>query len=61
MDKMLIAHDIIDIEFIKNNIVPEREQSIFIFIENLLNNNKKSALADMQVILEQGDIMSFYY
>ena len=61
LDKMLIAHDTISLDLVKDNIIPEREESIFIFIESLLHNNKKQALTDMQVILEQSDIMSLYY
>lgn len=61
IEKILIAHDSISVEIINENINPELEQSIFIFIENLLHNRKNQALSDMHIILEQSDIMSFYY
>ena len=61
LNKLSIAHDKISVDLVNKNIIPELEQSIFIFIENLLHNRKKQSLNDMRIILEQSELMSFYY
>ena len=61
LEKLSIAHESVWLDLVNKNIIPELEQSIFTFIENLLHNRKKQSLNDMRIILEQSEIMSFYY
>lgn len=60
LDKLFIAYDFVDEKEIVENIVPELEESIFQFIDDLLNLNLKQALSKMNIILEQTNVYAFY-
>jgi len=60
IDKLLITRDYIEQKDILENIFPEIEESIFLFIDDLLNLNIKNALEKMANILEQTNIYAFY-
>lgn len=60
IDKLLIAHNIITQDLIINNIIPELEESIFIFIDDLLNLNKNDALKRLDIILTDTSPYAFY-
>lgn len=60
LEKLFILYDFIDTKEIKENIVPELEESIFQFIDDLLNLRIKEALNKLEIILEQTNIYAFY-
>lgn len=61
LEKLSIIHEKIDSWVIEKIIVPELEESIFVFIDDLLEWNKKKSIQAMRIILEQSETMSFYY
>lgn len=60
LDKLFILHDFIDTKEISENIVPELEESIFQFIDDLLSLKKKEAFSKLEIILEQTNVYAFY-
>lgn len=60
IDKLLINNTYIDDKLIKNHILPEFEESIFILIDNILNCNKIKAIENLNTILEQSNIYQLY-
>ena len=60
LEKLFVTKSFISREDIERNIVPELEESIFLFIDDLLNLNLKSTLKRMDIILEQTNIYAFY-
>ena len=61
IEKLSIIYNKIDNSLIEKIIVPELEESIFVFIDDLLNWNKSKSIQDIRIILEQSEIMPFYY
>lgn len=60
LDKLFIIYDYLDSKEISENIIPEPEESIFQFIDDLLNLNFKEAFLKMSAILEQTNVYAFY-
>lgn len=60
LEKLSINYDFIDVTQIEENIIPELEESIFQFIDDLLNLRLTEALKKMKIILEQTNIYAFY-
>lgn len=60
LQKLLILKDYIDENDILNNIIPELEESIFLLIDDLLNNNVIYALKKIDIILSNINIYAFY-
>ncbi len=61
LEKLYIAHTEVSKALVQQEIVPELEESIFVFIDQLTSKNKRQALRTLSIILEQSDIMSVYY
>ena len=60
IEKLLISIDYIEENHIKEYIFPELEESIFQFIDDLLNLKLEQTLSKMKIILEQTNIYAFY-
>jgi len=60
IEKLLINYDYIEEKNISDNIMPELEENIFIFIDDLLNLNIKKAIEKMEIILSQTSTYWFY-
>lgn len=60
LDKLFITKDFIRENDIIENIVPELEETIFVFVDKILNKDKKWVFTDLNIILENIDIYAFY-
>ena len=60
LEKLFITKEFVTEKDIVENIVPEFEKSIFNFIDKLLKKDKKWALEDFKIILNNIDIYWFY-
>lgn len=61
LEKLSIVYEKIDSKIIEQIIMPELEESIFVFIDDVLEGNKKKSIQGMRTILEQSETMPFYY
>jgi DNA polymerase III delta subunit len=55
------VYEKIDSQIIEQIIIPELEESIFVFIDDVLEGNKKKSIQGMRTILEQSETIPFYY
>lgn len=60
IDKLIITKKTIKVQDIVDFIVPELEETIFAFVDKVLNKNLKWVIKDLDVILENVDIYAFY-
>ncbi len=60
IDKLLITCNSITVNIIKESIMPELEESIFLFIDDLLQKNITWALSKMKIILNDTNVYAFY-
>jgi DNA polymerase III delta subunit len=60
LDKLFITKDFVLSKDIIDYIVPEFEETIFIFVDKVLNKDKKAVFNDLDIILENIDIYAFY-
>lgn len=60
IEKLSIIYPQIDISHIKNIIIPELEENIFLIIDDILNKNILEALKKIDIILNQVNIYAFY-
>jgi len=60
LEKLFITNDFIDEKIIKENIVPELDESIFVFIENILAWKLDLVLKNFKIILNFSNIYQFY-
>jgi DNA polymerase III delta subunit len=60
IEKLLITRDKIEVNDIVDNIFPELEESIFQFIDDILNKNIFSAKKKLNIILNDTSIYAFY-
>lgn len=60
IEKLLITYENITTEVIKKNITPELEESIFLFIDDLLQKNISNALSKLDIILNDTNVYAFY-
>lgn len=61
LEKLSIVYEKIDSQIIEQIIIPELEESIFVFIDDVLEGNKKKSIQGMRTILEQSETIPFYY
>jgi DNA polymerase III delta subunit len=60
LEKLFITYDFIDEKIIRENITPELDESIFVFIDNILSANIKLVLKNLEIILSNSNIYQFY-
>ncbi|MDF1682694.1 MAG: hypothetical protein P1U46_03010 [Patescibacteria group bacterium] len=60
IEKLLITNDQINTKIIKENIIPELEESIFELIDNIMNLEIHNSLKNIDIILCYTNIYSFY-
>ncbi len=60
LDKLFITKSSINEKDIISLIVPELEETIFVFVDRVLNLDKKNIFKDLDIILETVDIYAFY-
>ncbi len=60
IEKLLITNDRINKKLVEDNIFPELEESIFQFIDDIMNLNIYPALEKLDIILSQVSVYSFY-
>lgn len=60
IEKLLIIKSVIDVNDITDNIFPELEESIFQFIDDVLNKNIIWAKLKLNIILNDTSIYAFY-
>jgi DNA polymerase III delta subunit len=60
IEKLLITKNIIEVNDITDNIFPELEESIFQFIDDILNRNLVAAKLKLNIILNDTSIYAFY-
>ena len=60
IDKLLITFDIVEENHIKEYIYPELEESIFLFIWDLLDLRLSEAFKKLDIILENTNVYAFY-
>jgi DNA polymerase III delta subunit len=60
IEKLLITIEYIDVKHITDNIYPELEESIFQFIDDILNKNVIWAKNKLNIILNDTSIYAFY-
>jgi hypothetical protein len=60
LDKLFITYDFIDEKDILEHIYPELEESIFLFIDDLLNLRLNECFVKLDIILENTNIYAFY-
>ncbi|MDD2907332.1 MAG: hypothetical protein PHH98_01695 [Candidatus Gracilibacteria bacterium] len=60
IEKLLILKDYIEDSDVFNNIIPELEESIFLLIDDILNNDIISAFKKIDIILNDTNIYAFY-
>lgn len=60
LDKLFITKDKITEKDIIDYITPEFEETVFIFVDKLLNKDKSWVFSDLDIILENTDIYAFY-
>ena len=60
INKLLIVNEFIDEKLIKQNIMPELEESIFQVIDDIMNLNINNALDKINIILTQTNVYAFY-
>lgn len=60
LDKLFITIEYIREKDIIENITPELEETIFVFVDKILNLDKKWVFNDLDIILENIDIYAFY-
>jgi hypothetical protein len=60
LEKLFITYDFIDEKIIRENIIPELDESIFVFIDNILSANIKLILKNLEIILANSNIYQFY-
>lgn len=60
IEKLLITKNKIEVNDIVDNIYPELEESIFQFIDDILNKNIFSAKKKLNIILNDTNIYAFY-
>jgi len=60
IEKLLINNNFIDDKLVENIIFPELEESIFLFIDDLLDLKIYSAIEKMNIILDQTVVYAFY-
>lgn len=60
LDKLFITKTSVNEKDIVEIITPEFEETVFIFVDKVLNKDKKSFFKDLDIILENTDIYAFY-
>lgn len=60
LDKLFITKTSVNEKDIIELITPEFEETVFIFVDKVLNKDKKSIFNDLDIILENTDIYAFY-
>lgn len=60
LEKLFITYDFLDEKEILEHIYPELEESIFLFIDDLLNLNLRECFKKLDIILENTNIYLFY-
>lgn len=60
IEKLLITIEYIEVKHITDNIYPELEESIFQFIDDILNKNVIWAKSKLNIILNDTSIYAFY-
>lgn len=60
IEKLSIIYPQIDTSHIKNIIIPELEENIFLIIDDILNKNILESLKKIDIILNQVNIYAFY-
>lgn len=60
IEKLSILYENIDVNHIKNIIMPELEENIFLIIDDILNKNIIDSLKKIDTILNQVNIYAFY-
>ena len=60
LDKLFITRDFITENDIKQNIIPELEESIFQIIDLLLNKDKTWSIEKIHILLNDTNIFAFY-
>ena len=60
LEKLFITYDFVDEKIIKKHIIPELEEIIFVFIDNILDSNLKLVLKNFKIILNNSNIYQFY-
>lgn len=60
LDKLFITKEKVTEKDIIDFITPEFEETVFIFVDKLLNKDKKGVFNDLDIILENTDIYAFY-
>lgn len=60
LDKLLLTKDSVTLSDIKNCIIPEFEQSIFVFIDTILDKDSKKIFSDFENILGHSNLYAFY-
>ncbi len=60
LEKLFITFDFVDEGIIREYIIPELDESIFVFIDNILASNIKLVLKNLKIILANSNIYQFY-
>ena len=60
IEKLSIIYNQIDASHIKNIIIPELEENIFLIIDDILNKNILESLKKIDIILNQVNVYAFY-
>lgn len=60
IEKLLISHDSITSELVEENVRPEFEQSIFIFIDEILNKDSKKIFSSLHTLLNNSNIYALH-
>jgi DNA polymerase III delta subunit len=60
IEKLLIAHHTIDSQLIEAIIIPEFEESLFVFIDMLLQKNRKKIFSELKNLLTFSNFYAVY-
>lgn len=60
LEKLFITYDFVDEKIIREHIIPELEESIFTFIDNVLWNNLVLVLKNFRIIIWNTNVYQFY-
>lgn len=60
IEKLLISYEKISLEQVNSILIPEFEESIFVFIDTLLTKNKKKIFSEFQNLLDFSNLYALY-
>ncbi len=60
IDKLLVKADSISASDIRDNIMPEFEESIFVFIDTLLSKNSKKIFLELENLISYSNLYAIY-